>query len=167
MGSRSSWSDRLRRLWFFFKSLPIRARFLTGKASFVEADIRMTTNSVTELSEPSGLARGSALLAHFQLETHRPRAGSQGWRLYEERVGLGPRHRTAVLECGYCRHHFVIQILSALDPLSSEATGGRPPARPASYTAEWFRFMHIGFDGDSRLYCFHCEQDGPARVSFL
>lgn len=142
----------------------MRARFFIGKASFVEADVRMTTNN---MAEGGASASGQAkLLAHYHLKTRTPRAGAQGWRLYAERLG-GPRPRRVVaLECGYCRHHFVIEVLASLDPLASDLTGGKGPGDPASYTADWFRFMHENFEGAASLFCLRCEQHGRPRVHF-
>lgn len=159
----SSATSRLRRAWFALKTLAVRLRFLTGKASFVEADVRMTTNSVVSTDERSP----QRLVAHYELVTRRPRTGDQGWRLFEERVGGGPPHRTARLQCGYCGHLFVVQVLSSMDPLASDLTGGRAPARPASYSSDWFRFMHEDYQGQPSLYCAHCEQQSAPRVDFL
>src|SRR5256885_107528 len=86
MSGLSSWTRRLSRLWFLARSFPLRARFMTGKASFVEADVRMTTNSLADVAG-AGEAPRTRLLAHYQLETRPPRAGLQGWTLYDERVG--------------------------------------------------------------------------------
>ncbi len=162
-GFFSSAASRWARLWFALKTAAIRLRFLTGKASFVEADVQMTTNAVVDEPQPPA----QKLIAHYQLTTRRPRTGDQGWRLFEERVGAGVRHRTARLDCGYCGHVFVIQILSILDPLAGDLTGGRPPARPASYSSDWFKFMHEDYAGEPSLYCPHCEQNSAPRVDFL
>lgn len=155
-------SSRLAHLWLSLKTLAIRLRFMTGKASFVEADVHTTTNAVVD-----GLQPPNKLLAHYQLVTRRPRTGDQGWKLFWERVAENASHRTARLECGYCGHLFVIQVLSTLDPLACELTGGRAPARPASYACDWFKFMHEDYAGQPSLYCLHCEQKGPPRVEFL
>jgi hypothetical protein len=159
----STAASRLSRLWFALKNLAVRLRFMTGKASFVEADVQLTTNAVIEAEKEAA----RQLVAHYQLVTRKPRTGDQGWRLFEERVGAGVRHRTAVLQCGYCGHLFVVQVLSSIDPLASDMTGGRPPAKPASYSSDWFKFMHEDFAGQSSLYCAHCEQKSAPSVDFL
>lgn len=149
---------RLVRLWFQLSTLPIRGRFLTGKASFVEADVRMTSNNV-------GL--GQKLLAHYHLATRQPRSGAQGWRLYDQRAaGRGP-HLTVSLQCGWCRHVFIVQVLAALDPLASDETGGKSAGLPASYSAEWFRFLPERYEGEPCLSCPRCEQESRPRVRFL
>lgn len=163
----SRWLARLSDAWFLLRTLGVRARFLTGKASFVEADIRMTTNSVAELLDDGGKPCGERLLSHFQLLTRPPRTGRQGWELYAERVGRGTPHLSARLECRYCGHRFYVQVLSQVDPLSSEATGGRAPGRPASFSAEWFKFLHEDYEGEPSLNCPRCEQEGDPSVKFL
>jgi hypothetical protein len=167
MPERSTWTRRLARLWFLARTLPLRARFMTGKASFVEADVHMTTNSVADVSEGSGRPGQPRLLAHYQLETRPPRAGATGWRLYDERVGGAPPHRTVLLACAYCGHRYAIQVLTSIDPLASELTGGKSPGSPASYSSDWFRFTDERYDGPTELYCFHCEQRGEAAASFV
>lgn len=167
MNAFTSSAARLSRLWFLLKSLPLRARFMTGKASFVEADVRMTTNSVADASEGGGQPPAPRLLAHYQLETRRPRAGLQGWRLYDERVGGALPHRTVALTCGYCGHRFIVQVLSSIDPLASELTGGKGPGSPASYASDWFSFVDERYEGPTELSCSHCEQRGPAGLEFL
>lgn len=153
-----------RRVWFALRNGLMRVRFLTGKASFVEADIEMTTNNVAEVFDAPGRPAGQRLLAHYRLATRRPVVGEQGWRLYEERLCEPVGHRTVLLKCGYCGHHFVIQVLSKLDPLAADALGGRGPARPASYTADWFRFMHEDYQGRPSLSCPRCEQNSEPEV---
>ncbi len=148
------------RAWFLLKTLPERARFLLGKASFVEADIRITTNSVSEGPE-------ARLLAHFRLDTRKPRSGAQGWALFLERVGEPGPHMTVSLDCGWCGHRYFVQVLSAIDPLAFEGTGGRPPGRPASYDGGWFRFSEPGEAGEPRLSCPRCEQSGRAGLRIL
>src|SRR5262245_32117947 len=102
-GSRPGpgWAQRL---FFAVRTLPARGRFLLGKASFVEADIRMTTNQLTE-------GEAGRLLSHYRLETRRPRTGVQGWGLFQERLLDPGPHLSARLECGYCGHHFYLQVL--------------------------------------------------------
>ncbi len=156
-----------RRLWFALRNAFMRVRFMTGKASFVEADIEMTTNNVAEVYDPAGGRSDQRLLAHYRLTTRRPVMGSGGWRLFEERLLSPVGHRTVLLRCGYCSHHFVVQVLSKLDPLASDTTGGRPPARPASYTADWFRFMHADYEGTPSLRCPRCEQNSEPLVEPL
>lgn len=166
MSGLSSWARRLSRLWFLARSFPLRARFMTGKASFVEADVRMTTNSLADVAG-AGEAPRTRLLAHYQLETRRPRAGLQGWKLYDERVGGETPHRVAALVCGFCGHRYIVQVLASADPLASDLTGGRGPGAPASYSSDWFRFVDESFEGPTDLGCLHCEQNGPAEAEFL
>lgn len=167
MAGRPSWSARLSRLWFIAKTLPMRLRFMFGKASFVEADVRMTTNSLADVADGFGRSAQPRLLAHYQLDTRPPRGGLTGWRLFERRAtGSGP-HRTVALACGWCGHRFVVQVLSAVDPLAGELTGGKSPGSPASYSSDWFRFVDERYEGPTELYCVHCEQKGAAEASFL
>jgi hypothetical protein len=166
MASRTSSTGWWRRLRFFIATLALRARFATGKASFVEADIQMTTNQVAEVLELPGKAPERRLLAHYQLKTRKPLTGSQGWRLFAERAQDAGTGRLVELNCSFCGHRFVIQVLAAIDPLSSEVTQGRAPGHPASYASDWFKFMNSDYEGTPSLYCFHCEQNATPRVKF-
>lgn len=157
----------LRRLWRTLLNLPVLGRFLTGKASFVEADVKATTRGLSEVLESSGERRGPELLSHFQLSTRPPRTGSGGWELYLERVAAPSPHRTVELSCGWCGHEFYVQVLTALDPLASREAGGRAPGRPASFSSDWFSFMHEDFQGEPNLNCPHCEQRGEPRITRL
>lgn len=167
MASQSSWRGIFRRFRFELATLALRLRFSTGKASFIEADIQMTTNQVAEVVDAPGAKPERRLLAHYQLKTRRPRAGAQGWRLFRERAGAAGTDQLVVLSCGFCRHSFVVQVLAAIDPLALEGASHRPPGQPASYGSDWFRFMHEGFEGAASLYCLHCEQNGVPGVKFL
>lgn len=157
----------LARLWRTLRNLGLLGRFLTGKASFVEADIRTTTRGLSEVLESTGERRGPELLSHFQLSTKPPRTGSIGWELYLERVAAPSPHRAMRLECGYCGHVFIVQVLAAVTPPASLETEKQAPGRPASFNAEWFSFMHEDFQGDPSLNCPHCEQRGVPAVKRL
>jgi hypothetical protein len=157
--------SRLTRLWFALATLPLRLRFLFGRASFVEASVHMTTNSLAQSAETAGAPAQPRLLSHFDLDTGSPRTGLQGWRLFDDAASQG--RRSAVLACGYCSHRYLIHVAASVDPLASELTGGRAPGAPASYSSDWFRFMHAGYDGPCDLYCGRCEQQGPPEVSFI
>lgn len=163
MTSRPSETTRLGRLWFALRTLNMRARFFTGKASFVEAQVRMTTHSIAD----GAAAADPRLLAHYELETSPPRTGTQGWELYAERVGRGPAHRTVALSCDFCGHRFIVQVMTAADPLAGELTGGRDLGAPASFSSDWFRFMDERFSGPTELFCSHCEQRGEASARHL
>jgi hypothetical protein len=167
MALRSSWRSTWRRFWFELATLALRLRFSTGKASFVEADIEMTTNQVAEILDAPGGKPERRLMAHYQLRTHKPRAGRQGWQLFRERFGAAGTNQLVVLTCGFCGHHYVVQVLAAIDPLAMEGSGAKPPGTPASYGCDWFRFMHSDYEGTPSLYCVHCEQNGVPGVKFL
>lgn len=156
---------RWRRLWFSVANLVTRLRFVTGRASFVEADVEMTTNSVAEVYDEPGRPSGQRLLAHYRLATRPPVAGPKGWRLLRERLERPVGHRLVSLECGWCGHTYVVQIISLLDPLAPDAATGRPVARPASFSCDWFRFMHSDFEGQAQLACPRCEQSGRPDVA--
>jgi hypothetical protein len=146
------------------KTLAVRGRFLTGKATFVEADIEMTTNQVAEIYDARGLPHGQRLLSHYRLRTRMPRTGSQGWELFSRWASSPDRRAAARLVCGFCGHNFFIHVLGALGPLNPEEPVGEP--QPASYSSNWFRFMHRNFEGPASLSCTHCEQSGEAEVEF-
>ncbi|MBI3552862.1 MAG: hypothetical protein HY077_10120 [Elusimicrobia bacterium] len=154
-------------LRFWLATLALRLRFFTGKASFVEADVEMTTNQLADVSNAPGAAPERRLLAHYRLKTRKPHSGGEGWRLFRDRAGAAGTDQLVALACGFCGHFFVVQVLSALDPLASEATRGRPPAQPASYASDWFEFMHSDYSGTPSLYCLRCETDGSPRVKYL
>lgn len=167
MASRSSWRISLRRFRFAFATLALRLRFLTGKASFVEADVQMTTNQVCDVYDAPGRKPERRLLSHYQLKTRKPRIGREGWRLFRERFDDQGTSRMVALSCGYCGHIFVVQVLRSIDPLASEAAAGQAPGQPASYSSDWFRFMHADLEGKTSLFCLHCEQNGEPRVKLL
>lgn len=129
---------RLRRLWFQVSTLPTRGRFMTGRASFVEADVHRN---------PDNTAR---------LDTRAPRSGLQGWQLYLERAAGGGPHVTASLQCGWCRHLFIVQIHAAPE-------AGLAP----SYDSDWFRFFPERGAGEPSLSCPRCEQESRPAVCFL
>ena len=146
-----SWSGLRKRVWFFLATLALRLRFLTGKASFVEADVQMTTNHAADIYDFPGLRPERRVLAHFRLTTRTPRRGRQGWELFRQRRDAA----LVVLTCGFCRHLFVLQIMSAVEP------------QPAAYGSDWFSFMNSDYEGEPRLNCTHCEQDGRPGVKFF
>lgn len=157
-------SGRWRRWLLSVVNLGVRARFAAGRASFVEADVEMTTNSVAEVYEEAGRPTGQRLLAHYRLSTKGPVGGKKGWSLLADRLLAPAAHRTVSLLCGYCGHLYVVQILSALDPLRPDAAMGRALARPASFSSDWFRFMHEDFEGKPSLSCPRCEQTVEPEV---
>ena len=146
-----SWSDLRRRWWLALATLALRARFFTGKASFIEAEIQTASDRAWEVSDPPGRGPLRRVVTHFRLRTRSPRAGKQGWQLFRERS----RFPLTALGCGFCGHWYVIEVLSA------------GAAQPASYEGDWFSFTHSDFQGGARLFCLHCEQDGRPRVKFL
>ena len=151
---------KLARWWFVARAFPIRVSFAAGKASFVEADVMMTTHSVADVGGTAGRTAAPCLLAHFGLRTAPPRSGVAGWRVFEERVAFATPHRTIDITCRYCRHHFIVQLSTTMDPLAGELTGGKSPAAPASYASDWFGFTHENYEGPTWLSCPHCEQRG-------
>lgn len=157
----------LKDLWFIMRTLAYRGRFMTGKASVVEADIRSTDTHITEVLDASGRATGGKLLANYYLNTRRPRTGRQGWELFVEISAENRPHKTATLECSYCGHIYVISVVPEGDPLASAQTGGKLMATPASYSCDWFLFTVEHLRGDPTLMCAHCEQKGPPRIEFL
>jgi hypothetical protein len=165
--SPSTWGRRLARWWFVVKTASLRARFHLGWASFVEADVRMTTHSVAEVREAPGRAPQSRLLSHYELRTGQPRGGAAGWRRVEEGLTAAQPHRMVCLSCGYCGHRFVIQVLTAIDPLANELTGARGPGSPASYASPWFRFCDWRWRGPASLNCPRCEERGDPRLAYL
>lgn len=164
---RASWPVRLSRLWFALRTLSIRILFFLGKASFVEADVRMTTNNVADVFNGTGKSLGQKLLAHYQLETRTPLAGSRGWATFADRISKGGPHLSVSLECAFCGHHYFVQVLTVLDPLACEATGHRAVGHPASYSSNWFRFLHEHYEGEPSLACLRCEENSAPRVAFL
>lgn len=149
-----SWSGLRGRFWFSLATLALRVRFFTGKASFVEADVEMTTNHAGEVYDFPGFRPQRRVLAHFQLKTRQPQAGRQGWEIFRRRFG-DDANPLVVLACGFCGHFFVVHVLSSVEP------------QPASYGSDWFSFMNSEYEGEPRLYCLHCEQDGRPGVKYL
>lgn len=139
--------------WFRLKTLAIRGRFLLGKASFVAAEIHSADHQV----------QGERLLSHYEVQTRKPRTGSQGWYLFEARFAPAPEDHPTALECGYCGHLFVIDVSPSSNPLSA-ALGSRRGGAPASYASDWFRFPGDGGRREAVLSCGRCEQRGRPRV---
>lgn len=164
---RPGWLEFLGRAWFALRTVGTRSRFMIGKASFVEAMIRATSNSLTEVIGTGGQPSEMRLLSHYQLETNKPRSGSQGWRLFEHWSRRRTAHALVCLECAYCGHTYLLQVLPGSDPLATGAGDPRTLGRPASYRASWFSFPDEDFEGEASLNCAHCEQLSPPEVTFL
>ncbi|MCX5794074.1 MAG: hypothetical protein NTY77_01090 [Elusimicrobia bacterium] len=162
--SAASWALLFARLWFILRTLAVRGRFLTGKASFVRTHVRQTSSALAEVYDRRGHPLGTRRLAHHRLETDPPRTGMQGWSLFAAQAGpaafpaLPPLVR---LVCGFCGHLYFIEIRSP------EASGGDAPPGPASYSAAWFSFMDRSCQGVPALDCPHCEQSSAPGVQFL
>jgi hypothetical protein len=154
------------RLWFILRTLAVRGRFWTGKASFVRTHVRQTTSALAEVYDRRGKPLGTRMFAHHRLETEPPRTGTQGWSLF---VGLaGPAAKPAAqrdalvrLACGFCGHLFFIDIERP------ESTAGDTPGQPASFSARWFSFLGRSYQGDPALDCPHCEQSSAPGVQFM
>ena len=165
-----TWLGRLSSVWYNLKTLAIRGRFFTGKASFVESAVRSTENSIAEIFE-NGKSSGQRLLAHYRLDTKSPRTGSQGWGLYCERIGRRSQgraaHAPAALECRFCGHLFFIHVQPEADPLS--LAGAARVGMPASYASEWFSYNHTARRPvvSDALSCSHCEQISAPGVRFI
>jgi hypothetical protein len=146
------------RLWFILRTLAVRGRFFTGKASFVRANVSQTTSALAEIYDRRGKPLGSRMLAHHKLETEPPRTGMQGWSLFAGQTGpAAPQPAVVRLECGFCGHYFFVEIRQR------EKTGGDP----ASYAASWFSFMDRSYQGEPALACPHCEQSSAPGVQFM
>ena len=139
--------ERLSALWFALKTLGVRGRFFTGKASFIDAKAFSDDPGSAEVIDAAGRSAGRRALSHCRLSTRPPLTGLQGWRLFSRRAreaGGAP----ATLECGYCGHLFFVSI-----------------PRPAdSYTCDWFAFPGPAYRGEATLLCPHCEQRSRPRV---
>lgn len=144
----------MRRWWFLLTSLVARARFLAGRASFVEAVVAKTSNDLTPVVSPDGQPLPPRLMAHHLLSPQPPRAGRGGWKLYQDRL-LGPASRVAALTCTYCGHQYVVEV-----------RGDRAGA-PAAFIAEWFRFTPSDYAGPHHLDCPRCEQSAVPEVAHL
>lgn len=153
-----SWATLPARLWFLVKTLAVRGRFITGKASFVRAQTRQTTSAVADLYDRQGRPLGSRRLAQHRLETSPPRTGTQGWELFARETRPGSRGRSPLvrLECGFCGHLFFLAI-----PAQPRV------AQPASYTARWFSFIDRAVPAKPSLSCPRCEQKCVPRVQYL
>lgn len=161
----SGWNALPGRLWFLLKTLPVRGRFLTGKASFVRARVASTENAMAQLFDRRGRPLGQKLLAHHRLETEPPRTGSQGWELFTRRCAAAddPRRPFLRLECAFCGHHFLV----AVDDCSEAACGDCLSVETASYRSTWFALMDSAYQGEPSLSCAHCEQKSVPRLKFL
>ncbi len=162
-----SWFQRLKYAWFAFRTLPTRSRFMIGKASFVEADVRATSNSLTEVIEPGDRPPEMRLLSHLQLETQKPRTGTQGWKLYEAWARRPNTRDLVSMECGFCGHLYILRIHPGHNPPLPGAGGAPAMGRPASYSGSWFNFPDEDFEGEPSLNCGHCETRCPPEVVFL
>ena len=161
-----SWLESAGRAWFLLRTLATRSRFMIGKASFVSAQVCATSNSLTEVIDAGGRPPRMRLLSHYQLETQKPRSGSQGWRLFEHWARARTAHGLICLECGYCGHTYMLQVLPG-EPMAAGPGDPRPLGRPASYRSSWFSFPDEDFEGEASLNCGHCEQRCPPEVNFL
>jgi hypothetical protein len=150
-------------LWFILKTLAVRGRFLTGKASFVRTHVRHTDSAMAEVYDRRGKSLGTRMLAHRKLETDPPRTGTQGWSLFAQLASPAAQRPALLvsLECGFCGHLFFFEIRR------TETPEGNPPPDPASYSAAWFSFMDRSYQGDPSLSCPHCEQSSVPDIRFL
>jgi hypothetical protein len=153
------------RLWFILRTLAVRGRFLTGKASFVRTHVRRTTYASTEVYDRKGKSLGPRILAHCRLENDPPRTGMQGWSLFAGQAGPvswpAPRRESLTrLACGFCGHLFFIDI-------RRDASGEDAPSEPSSYSAAWFSFSDSACPGKPTLSCPHCEQSSTPEVLFM
>ncbi len=141
----------------------MRGRFLVGKASYVEASINATESSVSYVLDPSGRSTGRRLLAHHRIETRPPRTGPHGWSLFSSMVRQPGAYGPAELECACCGHVYILRILL---PGSSLPGLGDALGEPASFSSDWFSFLHEDYRGQAWLSCRHCEERTEPRVSF-
>jgi|GEM_PF-4325860 len=154
------------RLWFILRTLAVRGRFLTGKASFVRTHVRQTSSASAEVYDRRGQPLGPRRLAQYTLETDPPRTGMQGWSLFAGQAGPtarpAPQREPLVrLACGFCGHLFFIEIPPP------KASGEDSPPGPASYSTTWFSFMARPYQGNPSLDCPHCEQSSAPGVRFV
>lgn len=171
----SSWAGFPARLWFFLRTLPVRGRFITGKASFVAASVRRTTDAIAEVYDHRGRPLGQKLLSHNELETAPPRTGPQGWKLFSTQTQNKGLRSAVSLECGFCGHLFIISLsgekrtTKACGIGSSAGPGSLPAAQAeaSSFHAPWLSFMDRAYQGEPSLCCPHCEQSSVPRVQFL
>ena len=160
----------LSRLWFILKTLAMRGRFLTGKASFVRARVSQVVDALAEVYDRRGRPLGAKMLSQHRLENDPPRSGMQGWSLFAaqaEAAAVVPPGRSILvsLECGFCKHYFLINILQPEPADRPLSTSGDPT--PASYAASWFSFMTRDYQGEASLACPRCEQSSLPGVRFL
>lgn len=146
--------SRGRRLWFWLTSLLARARFLAGRASFVEATVSRTSNDLTPVVSADGTPLPPRLMAHHLLSPRPPRSGHLGWDLYRRRL-LGPASRVTRLSCTYCGHQYVVDV------------SGDRARETAAFISEWFRFTPSAYAGPNRLDCPRCEQSAVPEVAHL
>lgn len=147
--------SRRRRLWFALTSGWARARFLSGRASFVEATVARTSNDLTPVISADGKPLPPRLMAHHLLAPKPPRSGTTGWELYKARL-LGEASRVARLACSYCGHWYVVEV-----------GGARRGDVAAAFISDWFRFTPSAYAGPNRLDCPRCEQSAVPEVSHL
>ncbi|MDX6769320.1 MAG: hypothetical protein SF051_07295 [Elusimicrobiota bacterium] len=146
--------SRGRRLWFALTNALARARFLAGRASFVEAVVAKTQNDLTPVVSADGRPLPPRLMAHHLLAPRPPRSGPSGWSLYEERL-LGPARRVTRLTCAFCGHSYYVEV------------SGPREVESAAFVSEWFRFTPSAFAGPNRLDCPRCEQSAVPEVAHL
>ncbi|MBI5209106.1 MAG: hypothetical protein HY927_03940 [Elusimicrobia bacterium] len=177
---------RLADVCFHVRTLPLRARFLTGRASFVEATVLASQAELSYVVDQSGKSLGPRMLQRRRLGTGSPRTGTQGWTLFLDAFRDSVPEAMVDLECGYCGHMYVVRILlpaprpanalpeSARDarPLGRPAQAapgvsgsGAPP--PASFASEWFSFVDKDCAGAPSLSCGHCEQKSEPGVKWM
>lgn len=135
-------------------SLFARARFLSGRASFVEAVVAKTSNDLTPVVSADGRPLPPRLMAHHLLSPRPPRAGASGWDLYRARL-LGGASRVTRLACSYCGHWYIVDV-------SGDSAGD-----PAAFISDWFRFTPSAYAGPHRLDCPRCEQSAVPEVAHL
>jgi hypothetical protein len=146
--------SRRRRWWFAVTSVVARARFLSGRASFVETVVAKTSNDLTPVVSADGRALPPRLMAHHLLAPRPPRSGQPGWSLYKDRL-LGAATRVARLACSYCGHWYVVDV------------DGARAGDPAAFISEWFRFTPSAYAGPNRLDCPRCEQSTAPEAVHL
>ena len=143
-------------LWFTLRSLAVRGRFLTGKASFVRAQVRQAAGTPADIRDGKCRKLGARPAAHHDLDTEPPRTGTQGWTLFCQAALARPPAPLERLECGYCGHLYFLDI-----------SGATPAGEDAAYDADWFSFSSPSRLGEPSLSCPHCEQAQTPRVRFI
>lgn len=146
--------SRRRKAWFALTTVLMRARFLAGRASYVETAIAKTSNDLTPVLSADGRPLPPRLMAHHLLAPRPPRGGKAGWAIYKERL-LGAATRVARLGCSYCGHWYIVDV------------EGARVGETAAFISEWFRFSPSAYAGAERLDCPRCEQSAAPRVAHL